>query len=311
MAETHKLELPVIDLSSPDRISTANSIRRACVEYGFFYLVNHGVEVELFGRVFGESRKFFSLPLEEKTKLARREHRGYSALYDENLNPSSSSKGDSKESFYVGPLEGETRNLNQWPSQEVLPSWRSTMELYYEKVMSSGKKLISLIALALNLDEDYFETLGALDAPAAFLRLLHYPGNVASSDEETYGASAHSDYGMITLLATDGVPGLQVCRDKTKHPWIWEEVPNKNGAFIVNIGDMMERWTNCLFRSTFHRVMSVGQERYSVAFFLDPNEDCLVKCLESCCSESCPPRFPPIRSGDYLTERIRHTYGSY
>ncbi|XP_021911316.1 2-oxoglutarate-Fe(II) type oxidoreductase-like, partial [Carica papaya] len=101
-----------------------------------------------------------------------------------------------------------------------------------------------------------------------------------------------------------------VCREKFKQLRIWEDVPNITGAFFVNIGDMMERWTNCLFRSTLHRVMPAGQERFSVAFFLDPNEDCLVECLESCCSESCPPRFPPIRSGDYLTERFRLTYGS-
>ncbi|XP_031247905.1 2-oxoglutarate-Fe(II) type oxidoreductase hxnY isoform X4 [Pistacia vera] len=194
---------------------------------------------------------------------------------------------------------------------EVLPSWRSTMDLFYKKVLYAGSRLIHLIALALKLDEDFFEKVGASDIPTAFLRLIHYPGELDSSGEEIYGASAHSDYGMITLLATDGVPGLQqVCREKFKEPRVWEDVPSIKGAFIVNIGDMMERWTNCLFRSTLHRVMPTGQERYSAAFFLDPNNSCVVECLESCCSESCPPRFPPIRSGDYLKKRFRLTYGS-
>uniref|UniRef100_A0A2N9F0G1 Non-haem dioxygenase N-terminal domain-containing protein n=1 Tax=Fagus sylvatica TaxID=28930 RepID=A0A2N9F0G1_FAGSY len=125
---TEALKLPIIDLSSPDSISTANSIRQACIEYGFFYLVNHGVEKELLGKLFEESKKFFSLPLEEKMKLARKEHRGYTPLYAENLDPTSSSKGE-----------------------------------------------------------------------------------LESSDEEIYGASAHSDYGMVTLLATNGVQGLQAC----------------------------------------------------------------------------------------------------
>uniref|UniRef100_A0A5B6ZL38 Putative 1-aminocyclopropane-1-carboxylate oxidase-like n=1 Tax=Davidia involucrata TaxID=16924 RepID=A0A5B6ZL38_DAVIN len=304
------LQLPIIDLSSPDRISTANSIRQACVEYGFFYLINHGVEEELLERVFDESKNLFSLSLEEKVKLARKEHRGYTPLYAENLDPSSSSKGDSKESFYIGPLESITThsNLNQWPPEEVLPCWRSTMETYYEKVLTAGKRLISVIALALNLDEDFFEKVGAFNPPMPFLRLLHYPGDL--SDEEIYGASAHSDYGMITLLATDGVGGLQVCREKFKQPQVWEDVHQINGAFIVNIGDMMERWTNCLFRSTLHRVMPTGQERYSMAFFIDPNPECVVECLKSCCSESSPPRFPPICSGDYLKERLRVTYAS-
>ncbi|KAI5328273.1 hypothetical protein L3X38_027670 [Prunus dulcis] len=306
---TAALNLPIIDLSSPDSLSSATSIRQACIECGFFYLVNHGVEEELLGHVFEESSKLFSLPLEDKLKLARKQHRGYTPLFSENLDPTSTSKGDSKESYYIGPLDTRS-NLNQWPSEDILPSWRPTMESYYRKVLSAGKRLISLIALALNLDEEFFEKVGALNKPTAVLRLLHYPGQLGSTDEEIYGASAHSDYGMVTLLASNGVPGLQVCREKSKQPRIWEDVLHIDGAFIVNIGDMLERWTNCLFRSTLHRVMPAGQERYSVAFFLDPNEDFVVECLKSCCSEASPPRFPPIRSGDYLKERFRLTYGS-
>ncbi|XP_042512006.1 UPF0676 protein C1494.01-like isoform X2 [Macadamia integrifolia] len=118
MAET--LKLPVIDLSSTDRISTAKSIRRACVDFGFFYLVNHGVEEELFKRVFEESKNLFSLPLEEKMKLARKEQRGYTPFYAEKLDTSLNSRGDLKESFYIGPVEGSMTltNLNQWPSEE-------------------------------------------------------------------------------------------------------------------------------------------------------------------------------------------------
>ncbi|MQL88577.1 hypothetical protein Taro_021145 [Colocasia esculenta] len=133
-------------------------------------------------------------------------------------------------------------------------------------------------------------------------------GHVAASEDSSYGASAHSDYGMITLLACDGVPGLQICREKDEQPNIWEDVHHLEGAFVVNVGDMLERWTNCLFRSTLHRVMANRQDRYSMAFFLDPNSDCLVECLDSCCTETNPPRFPPVRSGDYLRERFKITY---
>ncbi|CAM8987021.1 hypothetical protein QQ045_006561 [Rhodiola kirilowii] len=304
--------LPIIDLSSPDEEYTAKSIRQACMEYGFFYLVNHGVDEELLDRVFMESRKFFSLPLDEKMKLTRKFHRGYTPLYAENLNPSASYRGDSKESFYIGPLKDDSVQckLNQWPSQDVVPSWRCTIETYYTRVLDAGKRLMSIIALALNMDKDFFSKVGAIDEPNAFLRLLHYPGELEASNDEIYGASAHSDYGMITLLATDGVDGLQVCRDKASHPQIWEDVLSLKGAFIVNIGDILERWTNCLFRSTLHRVMPTGHERYSLAFFLDPNPDCMVECLESCCSESSPPKFAPILSKDYLAERLRATYFS-
>ncbi|XP_065858866.1 2-oxoglutarate-Fe(II) type oxidoreductase hxnY-like isoform X2 [Euphorbia lathyris] len=291
-------ELPVIDLSAP-AFSTANLIRQACGEYGCFYIVNHGVEEELVDRVFEESKKFFSLGMDDKMKLLQKEHRGYRPVWTQNLNPyPRSSIGDLKESFYIGNLQ-QTR-LNQWPSEEVLPSWRSTMEAYYCKALAAGRRLISLIALALNLDEDYFEKIGALNGPEteAYIRLLHYP--VGHSKEETIAVKPHSDYGMLTLLVSNGVPGLQVCKEKFKEPQLWEDVLPFRGAFFVNIGNMIERWTNGIFRATLHRVMLTGQERYSLAFFVDPNPDCIVECLESCCSESCPKRFSPIRSGDYV-----------
>ncbi|CAL0312304.1 unnamed protein product [Lupinus luteus] len=305
-----KLNLPIIDLSSHDRLSTANSIRQACMEYGFFYLVNHDIEKEFVEEVFNHSNNFFSLPHEHKINLARKAYRGYTPLYCEQLNPAPNSKGDSKESFYIGTLEDTTSaNLNQWPSQELLPDWKPTMESFFWKLLATGKELLSLIALSLNLDEGFFKKIESLNKPEAFLRLLRYPGELGSCEEE-YGSSPHTDYGMITLLLTDGVPGLQICKDKFKQPQVWEDVTHVEGAFIVNIGDMMERWTNCVYRSTLHRVMPTGKERYSVAFFLDPPSDCVVECFETCCSDSSPPRFPPIRSGDYLNQRFRVTYGS-
>ncbi|XP_010677081.2 2-oxoglutarate-Fe(II) type oxidoreductase hxnY [Beta vulgaris subsp. vulgaris] len=308
--ESGIINLPIIDLSAPDRLTTAATLRQACIGVGFFYIVNHGVEKDLLNRLFEESKKFFSLPLEEKMRLNRKEYRGYTALYSEKLDPSLSTKGDSKESFYIGPLHDEVCNLNQWPSEELLPSWRPIMEEYHRQLLSVGKRLLSLLALALNLDEKFFENVGALDSPMAFLRTIHYPGDISYHNDEVLGASAHSDYGMITLLATDGVPGLQVCREKDRQPQIWEDILDIEGAIIVNIGDMTERWTNCLFRSTLHRVVPKGQERYSVAFFLDPPHDFLVECLETACTESNPPRFPPIRFIDYLQERYRLTFGA-
>ncbi|XP_058734571.1 uncharacterized protein LOC131606329 isoform X2 [Vicia villosa] len=252
MAATGTLNLPIIDLSSPHRLSTASSIRQACVEYGFFYLVNHGIDEDFLNQAFEESAKFFSLPIQHKINLHRKDYRGYTPLYAEKLDTTSLSQGDSKESYYIGPLTDATSvRLNPWPSQGEL-----------------------------------------------------------GSNEEICGASAHSDYGMITLLLTNGVPGLQICKDKLKQPQVWEDVPHVEGAMIVNIGDMMERWTNCLYQSALHRVMPTGKERYSVAFFMDPPSDCVVECFESCCSESSPPRFPPIRSEDYLNEKFKLTYDS-
>ncbi|QCD81323.1 Isopenicillin N synthase-like [Vigna unguiculata] len=112
------LSLPIIDLSSPHRLSTADSIRQACVEYGFFYLVNHGVDTQCLRKVFNQSAHFFSLPLQQKMDLARKEYRGYTPLFAETLHPTSLSKGDPKESYYIGPVEDPSiAYLNQWPSE--------------------------------------------------------------------------------------------------------------------------------------------------------------------------------------------------
>uniref|UniRef100_A0A0E0M9X1 Fe2OG dioxygenase domain-containing protein n=1 Tax=Oryza punctata TaxID=4537 RepID=A0A0E0M9X1_ORYPU len=244
----NRLDLLVVDLASSDLRAGAESIRKACVESGFFYVVNHGVEDELLKRLFAESSKFFELPMEEKMALRRNSnHRGYTPPYAEKLDPSSKFEGDLKESFYIGPIgdEGLQNDANQWPSEERLPSWRETIKMYHASALATGKRILSLIALSLNLDAEFFENIGAFCCPSAFLRLLHYPGEVDDSDDGNYGASAHSDYGMITLLATDGTPGLQICREKDRHPQLWEDVHHIDG-------------------STVHRVVAVGKERYSV-----------------------------------------------
>ncbi|KNA24850.1 hypothetical protein SOVF_011880 [Spinacia oleracea] len=116
---------------------------------------------------------------------------------------------------------------------------------------------------------------------------------------------------MITLLATDGVPGLQVCPEKDSQPRIWKDVPHVEGAIIVNIGDITERWTNCLFRSTINIAQGGAKGTRTIfSLFLNPPPNFSVECLESCCNESNPPRFPPIRYIDYLQERYRVTFAS-
>ncbi|XP_060211124.1 2-oxoglutarate-Fe(II) type oxidoreductase hxnY-like isoform X4 [Lycium barbarum] len=264
------LQLPIIDLSSTDQTLLTDLLRKACIENRFFYLINHGVEEDLIQRVFEGSRKFFALSLAEKMKMIRKNHRGYTPFYDEKLNLVDNPKGDPKESIYFGAPEDISpySNLNQWPPEEVLPCWRSTMEEYYRVILNLGKRVLSLIALALNVNEDFFEKVGAFNPPGALLRPIHYPvaGEIDYSDDQhMHGCGAHTDYGMITILMTDGLPGLQVCRDKLQQPQIWEDVPQLNRGFIVNIGDMIERWTNCLFRSIYHRVTKPEQERYSVS----------------------------------------------
>ncbi|XP_076884603.1 kihadalactone A synthase LFS-like [Bidens hawaiensis] len=152
------------------------------------------------------------------------------------------------------------------------------------------RKTTRLIALALDLDAKFFERPEILGNPIAILRLLHYGGQVSNPAKGIYGAGAHSDYGLIILLASDSVSGLQICKDKGANPQVWEYVEPVKGAFVVNLGDMLERWSNGVFRSTLHRVMGNGEDRYSIPSFVVPGHDCLVECLPTCQSEQNPPK---------------------
>ncbi|KAI5058281.1 hypothetical protein GOP47_0026451 [Adiantum capillus-veneris] len=309
--------LACVDLQSRDVAASVERLRKACLDCGFFYIVNHGISPVLMQQVFQQSKNFFSLPLEEKAKSLRNEnHRGYTPFLDETLDPAKQSKGDCKEGYYLGielPKDLPRSSIgfygaNIWPSEELVPGWRDTMERYHAEAMTVGHKVASLVALALNLEEDFFKKPGMMDYPIAVLRLLHYSGEMSIPDDGIFGAGAHSDWGLLTLLACDGTPGLQICKDKHAEPRTWENVQPIEGAFVVNLGDMLERWSNNIFQSTLHRVMTSGKERYSIAFFVDPNYECMVECLETCTSKDNPPKFPPIRSGEYLLSRYGETH---
>ncbi|CAI9100434.1 OLC1v1037543C1 [Oldenlandia corymbosa var. corymbosa] len=309
--------LNCIDLSSADVQTSVSLLKQACLDSGFFYVINHGISPEFMDEVFAQSKKFFSLSLEEKMKLLKNEkHRGYTPILDEHLDPVNQVHGDYKEGYYIGievpqddPDAGKPfYGPNLWPQAEILPGWRETMERYHREALEVGRAVARIMALALDLDEGFFYQHQMLGKPIATLRLLHYEGRISDPAKGIYGAGAHTDFGLLTLLATDDVTGLQICKDKHAEPQIWEYVSPLKGAFIVNLGDMLERWSNCAFRSTLHRVLGNGQERYSIAYFLEPNHDCMVECLPTCHSEDNPPRFPPIKCETYMVQRYTDTH---
>ncbi|KAL7093671.1 hypothetical protein ACP275_11G053400 [Erythranthe tilingii] len=309
-------ELNCIDVSDPDTQSTVLLLKKACLESGFFYVINHGIDEEFMDEVFDQSKRFFDLPVEEKMKLLRNEkNRGYTPLFDQSLDPVNQINGDYKEGFYIGievpeddsDAEKPFYSPNLWPSVDILPGWRESMEKYHREALEVARAVSRLIALALDLNSDFFDQYKMLGKPTAAIKLLHYQDRTSEPAKGIFGAGAHSDFGLITLLATDDNYGLQICRDKDAKPRIWEYVPPLKGAFIVNLGDMLERWSNCIFRSTLHQVLGNGQERYSIAFFVEPNHDCIIECLPTCQSEENPPKFFPIKSQDYLLRRYKDT----
>eukprot|EP00850_Spirogloea_muscicola_P004254 SM000018S03619 [mRNA] locus=s18:296361:299706:+ [translate_table: standard] len=316
----------VVDLAESDD-AVAAAVRKA----GFFYVVNHGVDAALAAAALAGARAFFALPLGAKMAVAQdANNRGYTAFREEVLDPARQTIGDTKEGFYIGKEvpAGDARSAkplngpNQWPAAQLLPGWRETMEAYFEQanwtiriftacLQAPGSAPVEALARALDLDMGHFLQPGMFDDPMLFLRLLHYSEEQSRPEEGVFGAGAHTDYGMLTLLLTDDVSGLQICKEKAEVPQLWEDVKPLPGALIVNLGDMLERWTNNRFRSTLHRVVNPGKERYSIPFFFEPNFDCLVECLPSCCNPSNPPRYPPIRSGQYLLDRYKATHTGY
>lgn len=316
-ASANMSALNCIDLSDSDIQKSVSLLRQACLDSGFFYVVNHGISPEFMDEVFSQSKRFFSLPLDEKMKLLRNEkHRGYTPFLDEHLDPGNQIHGDYKEGYYIGvevpeddpQAEKPFHGPNLWPMADILPGWRETMERYHREALEVARAVARIIALALDLDGNFFDQSEILRNPIAILRLLHYEGKISEPERGIYGAGAHTDFGLLTLLATDDVIGLQICKDKHAEPQIWEYVSPVKGAFIVNLGDLLERWSNCSFRSTLHRVLVSGQERYSIAFFLEPSFNCVVKCLPTCHSEDNPAKFPPITFGAYLMQRYEDTH---
>ncbi|WRX34922.1 Oxoglutarate/iron-dependent dioxygenase - like 10 [Theobroma cacao] len=281
--------LNCIDLSNPDIHHSVSLLKQACLDCGFFYVVNHGISQEFMEEVFAQSKNFFHLPLNEKKELLRNEkHRGYTPVLDELLDPDNQVHGDYKEGYYIGvevpeddpDSEKPFYGPNVWPADGVLPGWRQTMEKFHYEALEVAKAIARVIALALDLEVDFFDRPEMLGKPIATLRLLHY----------------------------EGERSWHICKDKDAKPRKWEYVAPIKGAFIINLGDMLERWSNCIFKSTLHRVLGNGQERYSVAYFVEPSHDCLVECLPTCKSEKNPPKFPPIRCGTYLTQRYKDTH---
>jgi isopenicillin N synthase-like dioxygenase len=190
---------------------------------------------------------------------------------------------------------------NRWPAEDLCPGFRAAMEDYHSALQALSNRLLRVLALALDMPVDFFAD--KFDRPVATLRPLHYPPRVGDPNAGELGAGAHTDFGCFTLLLTDREPGLQIQWDGR-----WVDVPPREGCYIVNIGDLLQVWTNGRFKSTLHRVVSTtGRERYSTAFFVDANFDALVECLPTCCSADDPPKFKPLTAGDHVLACLKKT----
>ncbi|MGB0664745.1 MAG: isopenicillin N synthase family dioxygenase [Pontibacterium sp.] len=311
------LPLPIIDISpltSGDlqaQNDVAFAIDKACREVGFFYVTGHGIEPEIMEALMQHAHDFFDLPFETKQQIditRSNNHRGYGAIATENLDPSI--PPDLKESFDMAldlspdhprvntemPLYGP----NQYPD---LPGWQAFMEAHYQRMLGLALTLLSGIARALNIAPDFFDD--KFDCPISVLRLLKYPAQPATADSQQLGAGAHTDYGCITLLWQDEIGGLEVM-DVTGQ---WVSAPPVENAFVVNIGNMMARWSNDRYRSTPHRVKNhPSKTRFSVPFFVEPNFETVIECLPNCRPDNEEPKYPTTTAGEWLLYCFANTY---
>jgi isopenicillin N synthase-like dioxygenase len=294
---------PLTDGDLAARTQLARRIGAACREIGFFGITGHGVAPAQIAAAFDAARALFALPAADKQALAIARHghnRGYVGLGVEALDAATAA--DLKEAYNLVWTDEAERVPNIWPP---IPGWRAPAQAYFDAALAVGRRLHRAFALDLGLAEDFFDD--KLDRPQATLRLLHYPAQFgADAPTGQPGAGTHTDYGNVTLLATDGVAGLQVRR----RDGAWIDVPALPGAFVCNIGDCLMRWSNDVYQSTPHRVLPPTQERYSIAFFLDPNPDALVSAIPSCVPAGQQPRYAAVTAADYLRQRFAATYGS-
>jgi isopenicillin N synthase-like dioxygenase len=312
--------IPVIDLSDALRpggvrsAEVAQQMRQAAMSAGFFYIRHHGVPAETLARQFEIARDLLTLPAPRREALSIRHSpimRGFEALGAQTLDREA--HPDLKESFYCGmdwPADHpyvraglQTYGPSQWPDE--LPHARPVCEAYIDTLNALSLRIMQLLALSLGLAEHHFDA--ACHDPMVTLRMVRYPPHPEGADERTFGAGAHTDWGAVTVLAQDAHGGLEVQMPDGN----WVEATPLPDTLVVNLGDMIPRWTNGLYHSNPHRVRnrhSGGAPRYSIPFFYEPGYFARIEAVPGTVPPGQVPRFKPCTAGEHLIEMYARTY---
>ena len=314
-------DIPIIDIAGylagekGALEDAAAKLRHAEENIGFYYLAGHSVPQDLSDRVFRATAEFHAQPEEAKLAIRQNEHNvGYMPVR------TSSNRGNAFEKVAENPnvvealflkrdlppdhpdvISGKPfRSANQWP--DGLSGFRETCVEYCTAMEDLCKRMLPVYATALDLPADFFDE--AFAEPMYTLRLSHYPP-VEDYRESEFGIAPHADTSFLTMLAQNEVPGLSIHR--TDGTWI--DAPVIEGAFIVNSGNMLKRWTNDRFLSTPHRAFNrSGRDRYAIPFFFDCHLDHVMECLPSCHGPDNPPKYPPTTYLEYMTDFTRTNY---
>ena len=301
-------EVPILDLTALNKGESlkdlALQMRHACETIGFFYVANHGVPQKVVNDVFDVTRRYFSIPEPQRMshKIDDRfrrgfipqgiyQHPGYAPDLKEGYTFSIDLPLDDPEVVAGRLLHGP----NRWPQE--LPWFRPAAEAYFNETLALGNRLLRVLALSVDVDENFF--VQYMKKPMAQTILFHYSQQPVPNDAQ-FGVAPHSDYGMITLLTQDPIGGLEL----KKRDGEWVSAPWIDNTFVINLGDLIKVWTNDRYVSNLHRVVNrTGKERYSIPTFINMDYDTPVACVPSCMPATGEPKYPPILSGDYLLSR--------
>jgi isopenicillin N synthase-like dioxygenase len=300
------LSVPVIDMAAPEA-GVARAVAGACEEWGFFQIVGHGVDPVLTEAVTAQAHAFFAMSRAKKRALSRTALNPW-GYYDREL---TKNLRDKKEIFDIGPeVGGPVGEDGLWSASTPWPpdgaTFRSTMLAYAAACEILSHRLLELVCLGLDVDRAKLDVAFA-PSSTSFLRLNHYPVNDPLEDlapeEASPGADLgihhHTDAGALTVLLQDQIDGLQVWRADD-----WRTVAPTPGALVVNIGDMVQVWSNDLYRAPVHRVLAMNTvERLSLPFFFNPAYETSVAPLERCTDPDRPARYHPIRWGEFRQRR--------
>ena len=316
-------EIAVLDLS-PLYTNDPEGVERLAARFlkaystaGFAYISYHGIPDELVEKVFQASERFHALPFEEKMKVALdKNHRGFIPINtstDVNSKLANVKRPNQSESFMIMredsadcPDVSQNTYLagpNQWPE---LADFQEQVSAYHDAMSLLGNRLIYLAAIALGMDPT--QLLTPFRTPTTWLRLLYYPPTNPIDGDDLYGSAPHTDFGALTILAQDDIGGLQVQTPSGA----WINAPHIPGTFVVNVGDMLHRWSNGVLKSTPHRVINQsGQPRYSCPFFFDPHVSTEISPVMECVSETYPALFPNLNFGRFLRNELEASYDSH
>lgn len=295
----------------------ATELRHALEHVGFYYLAGHDVPLSLIRDVFAATKRFHAQPLDRKLALRANEHNvGYMPVNSSTSRASQveqAKKPNLVEAFFLKRdlppdhpdvlANKRYRPANQWPAEGDVPGLRATAVAYMNAMESLCKRMLPVYARALDLPADWFDE--PFSEPQYTLRLSHYPP-ADTGDADQYGVSPHTDSSFLTMLAQADLPGLSI-RSPDGH---WSDVPVIEGAFVVNSGDMLRRWTNHRFLSTPHRAINrnPGADRYAIPFFFDAKIDHPMACIPTCMGPDNPPKYEPITYLDYMLWFTRRNY---